>query len=262
MKIFDTPKKARKRHTAAYYVIGVFTFAIEAMLGLNAAFLIDQSVSIVAHNMLAGTPVDSFAAVITLSISLVVGACFIAGGFWTYGGFMDSLDDAHAYASAYGARWWPVGLVWGGAVAVVALDLTTLFFRAAFFAERGAIALFVFFVILVFLPFLLGCLMHVLEHTPHDRRLAKTRQFVEAIEIDDLDKAAREMDPDLRSRWLSGDANALQEHYDRVERRRQYAYDSKQQQIEEQQRGNAEKNRPLLTASLANEADQRSQRGH
>lgn len=262
MKIFDTPKKARKRHTAAYYVIGVFTFAIEAMLGLNAAFLIDQSVAIVAHNMLVGTFLDPFAPIITLCISLVVGVCFIAGGFWTYGGFMDSLDDAKAYQQHYGAMRWPVALVWSGAIAVVLLDLTTLLFRAAYFAERGAIALLAFFVILIFLPFVLGCLMHVLENTPRNRRLAKTRQFVEAIEIDDLDKAAREMDPDLRSRWLSGDANALQEHYDRVERRRQDAYDSKQQQIEEQQRGNAEKNRPLLTASLANEADQRSQRGH
>ncbi len=70
-------------------------------------------------------------------------------------------------------------------------------FRAPYFAEKGALALFAFFVILIFLPPILGPSIHVLEHTPRDRRPARARQ----------DAA------DLRSRWLNGDVSALQDYY-------------------------------------------------
>lgn len=249
-------KKAKKRHTPAYYVVGTFTFSIEFMLGVNAAFLVDQSISIVARNMLAGTFLEPLASVITLLVSLAVGFCFVFGGMWVFSGFMDSLDDARAYMAEYGTNRWPVVMIWILMLAVVALDFTTLLFRAAFFAERGAGALFVFFLILILMPPVLGAIIHVLEHTPRDRRLAKARQYGESLESDDAEQLVRVMDPDLRSRWLNGDASAVQAHYDRVaalraenqayEQQQIAARDAKKQEEEDRKQiGQENRKRPL-----------------
>jgi hypothetical protein len=227
------PKKASKRHSLAFYVIGTFTFAIEFMLGVNAAFLVDQSVRIVTENMLTGTPIAPLAGAITLIASLAVGFCFVFGGMWVFGGFMDSLADAEAYEDENGTNAWPRVMVWLLFLAVIALDFTTLLFRAAYFAEKGASALFAFFVILLLMPPVLGPLIHVLENTPRGRRLNKARRQAEALEIDDVTRVVEAMDPDLRSRWLDGDATALQEHYDRVDVQRQEAYEYEQQKIRE-----------------------------
>jgi hypothetical protein len=215
------PKKAKRQHGTAFYVIGVFTFAIESMLGINAAFLVDQSVAIVARNMLDGTPLALLSGLITLVISLAVGFSFVAGGMWTFSGFMESLDDARAYRDEYGTNQWPVIMVWALVVAVIVLDFTTLMFRAAFFAEKGALALLAFFIVLIFLPPILGALVHVLENTPRDRRLSKARQYAEQLEGDSATTLVEEMDEDLRSRWLSGDVTAVQEHYNRVDAMRE-----------------------------------------
>lgn len=260
MKIFGKkPRKARKHHSAAYYVIGTITFAVEVMLGINAAFLIDQSVSIVARNMLDGTPIASLATGIALILSIILSVGFAAWGFWTFGGFMDTLKDVQAYQEEYGTRSWPVVLVWASAVLIILIDCATLFFRAAYFAERGEGALLVFFAAIIIIPFPLGCLMYVIEHTPRKRQLAKMRQFASSVEISALDTVIQEMDDDLRSRWLADDATALQEHYDRIAAAQEEDRLYSQGLIEERQRGKEEEQRPLLTASLANEADQRSQ---
>lgn len=249
------PKKAKKRHGFAYWIIGLFTFAIEFMLGLNAAFLVFQSVIIVAENMLRDTGLEPMATIITLIASLSVGFCFVFGGCWTFAGFMDSLDDAKAYRDTYGTNSWPVAMVWCLEIAVVALDFTTLLFRASYFAEKGAGALFCFFLILIFLPPVLGPLIHVLENTPRDRRLAKTRRFAEQLDTDELERVVQTMDPDLRTRLLAGDGSALQEHYARIESIRAENRDYEQQQMARQKQGQAEKNRPLVSASLRQQAE-------
>lgn len=215
------PKKAKRQHGTAFYVIGVFTFAIESMLGINAAFLVDQSVQIVARNMLEGTPLALLSGLITLIISLAVGFSFVAGGMWTFSGFMESLDDARAYRDEYGTNHWPVIMVWALVIAVIILDFTTLMFRASFFADKGASALLAFFVVLIFLPPILGALVHVLENTPRNRRLSKARQYAEQLEGDSVSSLVEVMDEDLRSRWLSGDVTAVHEHYSRIEEQRE-----------------------------------------
>lgn len=259
-----------KRRSLAFYVVGVFTFAIEFMLGVNAAFLVDQSVRIVTENMLTGTPIAPLAGVITLIASLAVGFCFVFGGMWVFGGFMDSLGDAEAYEDEYGTRAWPRMMVWALFVAVIALDFTTLLFRAAFFAEKGAIALFAFFVILILMPPVLGPLIHVLENTPRGRRLNKARRQAEALEIDDVTRVVEAMDPDLRSRWLDGDASALQAHYDRVDEQRQDAFDYEQQKIKERDKKKQQSRRGLPTGgahpktltALPSQAQQSGQNQH
>jgi hypothetical protein len=252
-KIYET-KKVKKRHGMAFYVIGLFTFAIEFMLGVNAAFLVDQSISIVTRNMLSGTFLAPLASVITLITSLAVGFCFVFGGMWVFAGFMDSLDDAKAYIEAYGSGRWPVVMVWALMVAVVALDFTTLLFRASYFAEKGAGPLFAFFLILIFMPPVLGPLIHVLENTPRDRKLSKARRHAEDLETDDMTSLVEIMDSDLRSRWLDGDSSAIEEHHARVEAQRQEAYEYEQRKIREREEKRRNKNRPLASASLAQQA--------
>jgi hypothetical protein len=239
-------KKTKRQHGAAFYVIGVFTFAIESMLGINAAFLVDQSIAIVARNMLEGTFLAPLASFVTLIVSLAVGFSFVAGGMWTFSGFMESLDDARAYRDTYGTNHWPVIMVWALVVAVIILDFTTLMFRAAFFAEKGASALLAFFVVLIFLPPILGALVHVLENTPRDRRLSKARQYAEQLEGDSVAGLVETMDEDLRSRWLSGDVAAVDEHYQRVDSIREDARLYEEAQMlarEEQKRAKQEQKR-------------------
>lgn len=249
-------KQAKRRHGMAFYIIEVFVFAIEFMLGVNAAFLVDQSISIVAEHMLAGTGLAPFADLITLVASLAVGFCFVAGGMWTFTGFMTSLEDAQAYQREYATRKWPTVMVWALLVAVVALDATTLAFRAAFFAEKGATALFAFFAILIFLPPILGPLVHVLEHTPRVRRLSKIRQFAETLEVDDAETVVKQMDPDLRSRLLAGDTEAVEEHYARVAAQRQAARQYELQKVHEREEKRAHAARGLPFFAKGRQSDQ------
>lgn len=251
-KLRTEPPKAKRRHSLAYYIIGMFTFAIESMLGVNASFLVYQSVSIVAHNMLSGTPLEIAAPVITLVISLAVGFCLIMGGMWTFSGYLDSYKDAMAYEQHHGTNRWPRVIVVGLALLMLGIDFSTLMFRAAYFSEKGASALLAFFILLIPAPFGLGLLMYVLENTPRNRRLAKVRSFAEQVDADYIEGLVQTMDPDLRTRMLNGDMNALQEHYDRLEGARQEAesmqqakIDDQQARIAERQRRQREANKPL-----------------
>src|SRR6266849_3564873 len=72
-----TSPKAKRKRGPVYWSIFLFVAVIEAMLGINAAFLVHESVVIVIDNLLVGTPVQGASAVITLTISLVFGACLI-----------------------------------------------------------------------------------------------------------------------------------------------------------------------------------------
>jgi hypothetical protein len=245
---FGKAREGAKQHGMAFYVIGAFTFAIEFMLGVNAAFLIDQSVRIVAQNMLAGTPLAPLGAMITLVASLLVGFAFVCGGMWVFNGFMDALSDAEDYEDEHGTSWaWPRAMVWALFVAIIAVDFTTLLFRAAYFAEKGAQALFAFFVILIFVPPVLGALIHVLENTSRGRRLNRARRQAETREVGEVTNAVETMDPDLLSRWLSGNTSALQEHYDRVNQQRQASFEYEQQKIKARDEKKQQSKRPLST---------------
>jgi hypothetical protein len=252
-------KKARKRHGFAYYVVGLFTLAIEFMLGVNAAFLVDQSVVIVAANMLAGTILSPLAPFIALLASVAVGMCFVLGGLWTFSGFVDSLEDAKAYCDEYGTSRWPVVMVWLLFIGIILLDFTTLGFRAAYFAARGETSLLAFFVILILLPPVLGPLLHVLEHTPRDRRLAKVRQYVEALETDDLEVAVKEMNPALRTRLLNDDPTAITDYYAQAQQEQEMIESAERQKLQERKQKRIAARRPLVPASLDQQAKQRSQ---
>jgi signal transduction histidine kinase len=244
-------KKIKKQHGIFFWVAGAFTFAIEFMLGVNASFLADQSLLIVTHNMLADTPLDPLASVIALLVSLIVGFCLVGGGMWVFAGFINTLEDARSYQEAYGTSGWPVALLWLLLVFVMSLDFFTLLFRAAYFAEKGATALFAFFIVLIFIPPVIGPLIHVLENTPRDRRLTRSRNRAEVLEIDDIESAVDYMDPDLRSRWLAGDQTALSEHYERIDDERQRQYDAQQQKADEKASKRGKRtNNPLATAAL------------
>jgi hypothetical protein len=232
-------------HGLSWYVIGIFSFAIEAMLGINSAFLVHENMHVVSQQLLTETFLSPFAATIALVISLAFGACLVAGGMWMFTGFLDSLDDARAYGDHYGASWqWPVLLVFFVAASIILLDLATLMFRAAFFAEKGAVWLLVFFAVLIPVPAILGVLMHVLEQTPRDRRLAKAHQYASSLEVADVTAAIQAMDADLRSRYLEGDDDALKEHYQRVETMRQEGAAYEQARIEQRKQKQAQKYTP------------------
>ncbi len=248
-------KPASKRHSFAYYVVGLFTLAIEFMLGVNAAFLVDQSVIIVANNMLAGTFLATLAPFIALLASLAVGLCFVMGGLWTFSGFIDSLEDAKAYCTEYAAGWWPVAMVWFLFVGIIVLDFTTLAFRAVYFSARGESSLLAFFVVLILLPPVLGPLLHVLEHTPRDRRLAKVRQYAEAIETDDVELAIREMNPALRTRLLNGDQSAFTDYYAQAQQEQEMYESAERQKLYEREAKRQRARRPLSSASLPQQAD-------
>lgn len=239
-------KPARKKHGFAYYVVGLFTLAIELMLGVNAAFLVDQSVRVVSDNMLEGTPLAGGSSFIALIVSLGVGFCFIWGGLWTFSGFIDSLEDARAYVRHYRTNKWPVAAVWGLYIGIIAIDFATLFFRASYFAAKGETPLMAFFVVLILLPPVLGPLLHVLENTPRDRRLARVRQYAEAVAVDDIETAVKDMNPALRTRLLSGDGTALRDYYAQAQQQEEM-YESRERQKlqgDEAQRDYAQ--RPLV----------------
>ena len=219
--------QVKKHHGLAFWIVGLFTLAIEIMLGVNAAFLADQSLLIVCKNMLDGTPIAFLSQLIALVGSLFVGASLMMGGMWTFGGFIDSLDDARAYIKYYGTSSWPVWLLWLAFLAIIGIDITTLLFRQSYFASRGESALMGFFIILIFLPPVLGPLLHVLENTPRHRREAKARREVEAIEADDTVEAVRSMSPELRRRLLEGDTSAFTDYYEqaRLEEENAQAYE-------------------------------------
>lgn len=253
-KLQTEPRKAKKRHGLSYWVIGTFTFAIESMLGINASFLVHESIVVVLENMLEGTSLLILSHLIAIGVSLAVGICFIAGGMWIFGGFMDSLGDARSYKDEYDTGDWPMWLVWLMFAAILGIDFTTLAFRASFFNEKGAGPLFVFFVILIFLPPILGCLMHVFENTPRDRRLSKTRRYAEAIETDDMVSVAQTMDPDLRARWLEDDPTAVTEHYERIAARQEEAEHIERQRIASKEEKRKKAQRPLASASVPQQA--------
>lgn len=250
----QTQTRRKKKHGLAFIIISIFTLAIEMMLGINAAFLVDQSVQIVADNMLGATFLAGLAAIIALVISLAVGSALILGGQWTFSGFLDSLDDARAYQDEYKTAWpWPEISQWGLVALIVGVDFTTLFFRAAYFAAKGEQALFWFFVLLIFAPFLLGAIVHVIENTPHDRRVVKVARQASAIETDRLEHAVQSMDDDLRSRWVNASNQdernqVMDEHYSRTS-----SYHDSTQQIEagksqEVQKGRNRRQHPFIQA--------------
>lgn len=250
-KLRTESPKARKKHGTAYYAVMMFTSAIEFALGTNAGYLMYQNFTITLYGMLHN---ELGASALTTILAFVFGSAIFVGGMWTFAGFIDNLEDARAYREAYGTATWPVALIWTGLFLVMALDFTTLLFRLTFFNEKGALSLFAFFCVLIILPPVLGPLIHVLEHTPRERRLAKVRNYVEQLDTDEIERVAREMDADLRTRWLNGDATARTEHYDRVQALRDEAYDQEQATIQERERKKAEKNRPLPLDSRRKQA--------
>src|SRR5690348_11065909 len=206
-------KYRERRYPLAYWIIGLFTLAIEAMLGINAAFLVDQVSQVMAENMLRGTQWSSYAFLIALFVGLGFGFCLCVGGLWTFTGFIDNLEDAKAYIKDSGGSWLSVVALWTLAILIMLLDVFTLFFRLDYFKEHGSTPLFWFFVILIPMPMLLGYLMYVLSNVPQSRHEAKALARAVRLNTADLQHAVESMDPDLRNRFASGDKSALEDHY-------------------------------------------------
>lgn len=242
-------RETKLKHGLVYKIIMLFVFGIEGMLGINAAFLVHESATIVVQNLLAGTPIAYMEVLITLTISLVFGICLILGGMWVFAGFKDSLEDAKAYVEATGESVWNVYRLHIIKWAVMLVDFATLMFRSQFFAERGSLWLMIFFVVLILLPGPLGNMLYVHEHTPRDRRMSRARQQAEIRVSQQAEDAVAEMDPDLLARWVEGDPEAYQEHLNRVEMMREEGYAREQQAMAERDRKRSENRRPLLLAS-------------
>lgn len=248
-KIATEPAKAKRlKHGPIYWIILLFVFAIEAMLGINAAFLVHESASIVVTNLLAGTPFAGLQVMVILVISLAFGVCLMCGGMWVFGWFKDSLEDARAYVEETGESQWNVQRLHLIKWAIYAIDLTTLLFRSSYFAQEGAIALMTFFVILIFLPGPLGSMLYVHEHTPRDRRMSRARQKAEIRVSQDAERAVDYMDPDLLARWVEGDETAYQEHLGRVESLRQEGYAREQAAMAANGKKQKDTRRPLPLA--------------
>lgn len=248
-KLRTEPSKAPKKHGTAYYAAWSFTCVIEFALGTNASFLMYQNFLITVYAMLKS---EVWSSLLTVILAMAFGAGIFMGGMWTFAGFIDNLEDAKAYRKEYRTSSWPQALIWSGLALVMALDLTTLFFRLAFFNEKGALALFAFSCVLIVLPPVLGPLIHVLEHTPHNRQLAKVRVKTEHRHTANLMRVADEIDDDLLNDLLSEDEDtsqaALDEHYRRVEARRQEVTSQSQADQQEDNAAEERKNRPLSLA--------------
>ncbi len=244
-KLSDSSSKAKLRHGPVYWVIFAFVFGIEGMLGINAAFLVHESATIVVQNLLAGTAIAWAEVGITLVVSLIFGVCLVAGGMWVFTGFKDSLEDARAYVEATGESEWHINRLHMIKWAVIGIDFTTLMFRSQFFAERGSIWLMFFFVILILLPGPLGNMLYVHEHTPRDRRMNRARLKAEVLVSQQQEAAVESMDDDLLSRWVNGDETAYEEHLERVQEQRAEAYQVEQAAMAARERKQQEHRRPL-----------------
>lgn len=251
----------KKKHGTAYYAAMIFTVVIEFALGTNAAFLMYQNFKVTIYALLQ---VEGWAVFTTVVLAFAFGVGIFLGGMWTFAGFIDNLDDAKAYSEYHGigdlgGTHWPEALLYLALVLVMALDLTTLLFRSAYFSEKGATALFLFFCVLIVLPPVLGPLIHVLENTPRNRREAKIRQRVERLDVDSMESALQTMDHDLRSRILSNDPNdvkaAWAEYYARVADTRQANYDLEQQRMRDKKMKQSRKNKGFIQPE---EQDQQS----
>lgn len=248
-KISTEPQKAKKlKHGPIYWIILLFVFAIEAMLGINAAFLVHESAAVVVTNLLVGTPFAGLEVVVILVISLAFGVCLMCGGMWVFGWFKDSLEDAKAYVEETGESEWNVRRLHLIKWAIYGIDITTLLFRSSYFDEKGLLPLMAFFVILIFLPGPLGSMLYVHEHTPRDRRMSRARQKAEIRVSQDAERAVDYMDPDLLARWVEGDETAYQEHLDRVETQRQEGYDREQAAMNARDKKQKDAHRPLPLA--------------
>ncbi len=230
-------RRKKRKHVVAYYPIIAVTCAIEFLLALSAAFLIDDSVQLTAHKLLEGIAPDLVGKVLAGLLSFVLGVCFMIAGIWTFSGFMKTLYDFIAWAKARKVQW-PIALPWTIAGAIVILDWVSLGFRAQFLSNKGEIWLLVFFVLLPPLVWGLGVFMYILETIPEDQRLANLRQDLEQVHIDELESAALDMDPELLSEWMNDDPAAITTHYERVKREREEA---RQQELDAIAQRDAEK---------------------
>lgn len=222
-KIFSGPQKAKKHHSVGYYVFWWMCFIIEVLLGINVAFLVDVNLQVVAVHMmegvtLLGMSLEPVAITVAFVISLAVAACFMMGGMWTFSDFLDSYRDAEEYERAEGTSWpWPRLLMVAFLLVVMALDFFTLQFRATYFASTGETALFAFFCVLIVMPFLLGCLIHVIENTPRDRRLTKAYNYAQQVATGDEERAVQYMTAGERDMYLSGNRDdAMASYYART----------------------------------------------
>ena len=249
-------KQAKKNHGAAYHMAMIFTVVIEFALGTNAAFLMYQNFKITVYTMLSN---ETWATILTIILAFAFGAGIFLGGMWTFAGFIDNLDDARAYRKEFKTGKWPEVLIWSGLVLVVILDFTTLTFRYAFFGEKGALSLFAFSCVLIILPPVLGPLIHVLEHTPHKRQMAKVRVQAEQRHTALLSRVADEIDDDLLGDLLSDDEAtsqaAVDEHYRRVDARAAEVQSQQDKEQKDAAEGEGRRNRPL---SLASQRKQRA----
>jgi hypothetical protein len=229
-KIFTGPAKAKKHHNFAYYVMQWFCLIIEVLLGLNVAFLVNENLQIILHHMMQGVFLGIVATVVAGLLSLAVAACFTLGGMWTFAGFLDSYKDAEAYEQAE-ATWgpWPRGLMILLLLMMMALDFFTLQFRATYFAQQGEAALFNFFVVLIALPFVLGCIIHVIENTPRNRRQTKAFNYAQQVAVGDEERAVQYMTPQERDQYLSGYRDdALASYHSRINDQRDAGYQAEQ----------------------------------
>src|SRR6266487_1965666 len=140
-----TAQAARRKHGFAYYVIGLFTLALEAMLGINAAFLANQSVSFVVRDLLTNTGWEGLAPVISVIVSVTFGVSLMLAGLWTFSGYLTTWKKAKAYHKKYTKRAWPESLCITVVLGIMGLDYATLGFRSTYFAKQGESSLMLFF---------------------------------------------------------------------------------------------------------------------
>jgi hypothetical protein len=240
----NTDQANKRKHNIAYYVIGLFTLALEAMLGINAAFLANQSVGFVIRDLLESTGWASLAPVISVFVSAGFGASLMCAGLWTFSGYLTTWKKAKAYRKKY-AKWdWPQLLCITVVVGIMGLDYATLGFRSTYFGKQGEGSLMLFFGIMIPLVWILGLFMHMVDHAPREARLAEVTQEAEAIDTDHLERAIRGMDPDLLHRYLSQNPAeseaAIQEYYDQQHTLREAGQQIETQAMSERDQRNAE----------------------
>jgi hypothetical protein len=211
-----------RKHVAAYYPVMAVTIAIEFLLALSAAFLIDGTVVLICRNLLDGLAADLLSQVIAAALSLILGVCFMVAGIWTFSGFMRTKYDFVAWAKRYNADW-AAYLPHAIAGAIVALDWVTLGYRAAFLSSRGEAWLLAFFALLPPLVWGLGIFIYIAETIPEDQQLANLRQELEQVHVGELKEAAYDMDPEELSRWMGEDADAITDYHARTAQEREEA---------------------------------------
>jgi hypothetical protein len=201
-------------HNANFFkwVAFVFTVVIELLLGINAFNLVQISTQ-------AAIPEYSFIAPV---VAVIAGLGLFSGGMFTFLGTGYAMKAARDYTKYHGAIAWREWLVGSLVFAIVALDVISLVFRMQYLHLSNPVPLFLFFLLLAFIPPVLGVIVDVFVNRPVKAKLSDTIYTLKRDTADELARYVKGMPLSLRLQFLqSGDTSLLQNYVNKQEQEHQ-----------------------------------------